>query len=530
MTPRTLLRTLVLVAVLALGGAARAAGEPWPSAPYSYGARQAKLETVLADFATAFGLSLSMRPDVTGSVSGQFSTRTPTEFITKLSSAYGFVWYTHAGTLHVSRASDVVTRGVSAPGGNVANMRKALTDLGVLESRFGWGELAEQGVAMISGPPSYVQLIEETLRHLPQRAQQLRVFKLKHASAEDRVVSYRDQQLRTPGLASVLKSMVAGTAAPSVPPALPAAAGPNPLRTAPGLPDLSSAPQGAAHGGGAASASPASPVQAPVGPAPTVHAEARLNAVIVQDVPERMPLYEALIAELDVPTALVEIEAMIVDISSDRANELGVDWSGRIGKLMAGFGTPSVAADVTGISYMSGPTVAASKLVAQLHALETQGDAEIRSRPSVLTAENLSAMLDLSETFYIRAQGERVASVTPITSGTTLRVSPHVLQQDGRTLIQLKIDIEDGTITGRNVDSLPIVAKTSVSTEATVRNGEALLIAGYASDHRLAAKTQLPLLGDLPGLGKLFSKTSRTLQKRERLFLIQPKVVGAEVR
>jgi type III secretion protein C len=228
------------------------------------------------------------------------------------------------------------------------------------------------------------------------------------------------------------------------------------------------------------------------------------------------------IALLDVPTQLVEIEAMIVDISTDRAHELGVDWSGRVGKT-----TFSASAGLAAVTYTSASTAAANYLITQLRLLESKGDVEILSRPAVLTSDNLAAVLDLSETFFIKSSGERVANVTPVTTGITLRVTPHVIEQDGKKLVQLKIDIEDGQVgTAATVDALPTVTKSSVSTEATVMSGEALLIAGYTSNRNLASRSQVPVLGDVPGVGNLFANTTRNTQKRERMFLIRPKVVG----
>lgn len=508
------LRAVAAATAIACACSAWAAEPPWPAeAPYSYFADAARLETVLADFATGFSLSLAMAPNVGGTVNGRFATKSPTEFITRLASVYGFVWYTHAGTLFVSRASDVMTKGIAAPGGNAASLRKALADLGVLQPRFGWGELAEHGMAIVSGPPSYIQLVENTIRNLPARAQQLSVIRLRHASAQDRTVPYRDQQLVIPGLATLLRSMVAGVA--SVTSGAPAGVAPAGLQP---LAPLGAPPAGATAAP-AAGPRPAAPTPQ-TGMPPSIQAEPRLNALIIQDVPERMPLYQQLIDQLDVPTAQVEIEAMIVDISTDSASELGVSWSGRVGRLDFSLGRQT---ELTGASNSAR---AGNFLMAQLRALESRGDAEIMSRPSVLTSDNMAALLDLSETFYIRSQGERVANVTPVTAGTTLRVTPHVVQLDGKMLVQLKIDIEDGRISARQVDSLPTVGRTSISTEATVDNGDALLIAGYVSTNDLASRDQVPVLGDIPGVGVLFSTRTRTVQKRERMFLIRPRVVG----
>lgn len=192
--------------------AALGAPAPWPDSPYSHFANNTPLETVLAEFASGFSLSLAMQPGLGGaSVNGRFTTRNPTEFISRLGGVYGFTWFTHAGTLHVSRASDMVTRSLPVPGSSQAQWRQALTDLGVLEPRFGWGELPDQGVVLVSGPPAYVGLVEATLRQLPASAtaQQVLVFRLRHASAEDRLIQYRDRQVRQAGLATVLRNLVA---------------------------------------------------------------------------------------------------------------------------------------------------------------------------------------------------------------------------------------------------------------------------------------------------------------------------------
>jgi type III secretion protein C len=57
---------------------------PWPASAYSYFAQGTRLETVLADFAAGFNLSLSIPPGVTGAVTGRFTTATPTEFLSRL--------------------------------------------------------------------------------------------------------------------------------------------------------------------------------------------------------------------------------------------------------------------------------------------------------------------------------------------------------------------------------------------------------------------------------------------------------------
>ncbi len=503
---------------------AEAGTPPWPSSTYSYYADGAQLESVLAEFASGFNLSLSIQPEVKGTVSGRFTAATPSEFLSRLGGIYGFVWYTHAGVLHVSRASDMVTRSLQIPGGGLAHVRTTLTELGIVDPRFGWGELPDHGILLVSGPTSYVNLIQESLRQLSSGGsslRQVRVFRLVHASAEDRSITYRDQSILQPGLASVLRSMLSGGGVDSI-----VGDRTGERRTAlPAAPVLgASAPASAAS-----AASPAArPRAAGRGSGPTIQADPRLNAILVSDTPEMMPMYERLIAELDVPSALIEIEAMIIDINTDRAREMGINWSFNSGGFSASFNGSTLQIGNNGVGAGSLPMDAGTKLLAQIRLLESSGDARIQSRPSVLTTDNIGAILDLSETFYIRVLGERTATVAPVTAGTTLKVTPRLMGGENPS-IQLTVDIEDGQIQDRKIDSLPTVRRSTVSTQAVVRQSDTLMIAGYSSDQNILNEQKVPLLGDLPVVGALFSTTSRTLQKRERIFLIRPKLVAPAV-
>ena len=102
--------------------------------------------------------------------------------------------------------------------------------------------------------------------------------------------------------------------------------------------------------------------------------------------------------------------------------------------------------------------------------------------------------------------------------------SPRLMMGESPS-IQLTVDIEDGQIQDRQIDSLPTVRRSTVSTQAVVRQSETLMIAGYSSDQNIENEQKVPVLGDLPLLGALFANKSRTVQKRERLFLIRPKLV-----
>ncbi len=545
-----LLRILAAAAAFATAPAILAA-PPWPEAPYSYQSSNQRLADVLAEFARQFGLRAHVSPDVEGILNGRIAASSPTDFLNRLGNMYGLTWFHYSGTVYVTRSGNVATRSLSLPSTAPGTMRQALTDLGLFDARFGWAELPERGAVLVSGPPDYIELVVKVLAALPQvpADQNVQVFRLKHAAVDDRVIFFRDKQITTPGVATILRNLIAGNlqqsgtqttllelAAPLRAAAPLAGAVPDAGSVAPPGPSTVAAAQGATGPGAAARPSPP-PATANAGllRRPVIQSDPRLNAIIVRDTQDRMPVYEKLIAFLDQPSALIEIEALIMDVNTTKLEELGIDWMRRNSVTTVGFGRPEVERDRTSMVVTRGQSVNPTSMVVQgagnfllsrVKVLEGTGDARVLSRPSVLTADNLGALIDLSETFYVRVTGERVAQLVPITAGTTLRVTPRFVEHDGRRLIQLVVDIEDGNIQDRNVETLPTVRRSAVSTQATIGESQSLLIGGYNTEVDITQNDKVPVLGDIPLLGGLFRNSRKDVQRRERLFLITPKIVA----
>ena len=285
---KTLLKHLIAAGSVALALSGPAAAAPtWPDAPYSYYAEQESLQEVLRNFASSFSLSLRMDPSVDNVVNGQFNTSNPTEFMNRLGGVYGFNWFVHAGVLFVSDSSKMATRTIDAAGNSISALRQALLQLGVLDTRFGWGELPDQGIALVTGPPEYVQLIERTVDALPMGngGQQVVVFRLEHASVNDRRIQYRDQEVVTPGLATVLRNLISGAGGGANNEVLSAIAAP--LRENP--PAFSDSDGSGTQAAGSQAEGASAVVAATTGRSglrlrePTVQADPRLNAIIVQD-------------------------------------------------------------------------------------------------------------------------------------------------------------------------------------------------------------------------------------------------------
>jgi type III secretion protein C len=545
----------VLALLMALTGplSSQAGPAPWPDSAFSYYAQAKPLQAVLAEFAAGFSLSLDMPAALNTPVSGRFNGLTPTEFINRLGGIYGFTWFTHAGTLYVAGNHEQTVKAITAPGGS-ENLHKVLSNLHVLDPRFGWGELPGQSAVMVSGPPAYVRLVENTVAALPKSSNngmQVAIFRLQHASAEDRTITYRNREQTTPGVARILRSLISGTTESATSHWAPVAGSSNAMSAAVKLSNsgtglaIASGAEAELGNSGATEGAKTAPVAEarPVGQRvrPSIQSDPRLNAVIVQDLPDRMPIYQKMIATLDVPSPQIEIEAMIVDVNTSRLDELGIAWNivGRGGGSVTGYGNVSAtAADSNSLSLFVGPTGAAANattlastasryLVSRIKALEEKGDASVQARPSVLTTENVGAVLDLSQTVYIQTTSVGTALVTPVTAGTSLRVTPRLEGQGDEARVRLYVDIEDGQVqTSTVAGALPTIQSGTVSTEASVSKDESLLLGGYNSIQTTQTQDKVPVLGDVPLFGALFSNTSKQVQRRERLFLIRAHVIS----
>lgn len=499
---------------------------PWPDSPFTLINSGQKPDKMLTSFTQAFGLRLQLDdplPDEAAPVLGRMIAANPTEFLNQLAATYGLMWYHYSGTLHVARTASRQARVLSNKGLSAQTLRRVMTEMGLLESKFGWSEIEENGFIMVSGPKSYVERIEAAINALPEQRpeQQIQVYRLRYAAVDDRVISYRDKQIATPGVATVLRNLIAGGASVGAGTEIVDLAAP--LRT-----ETKAATETAGESNrpeprrSAAFTGAGAPRVGPV-----IQADPRLNAIIVKDKPQNAPIYQALIDFLDVPSSLIEIEAMIVDVNSENMSELGIDWSAGIGKLAAasqgGLITLSAGSAPSGATAI---TNTANFVLASIRAMEGKGTARVVSRPSILTQDNMSALIDLADTFYIQTTGERVAQVTPVTVGVTLRVTPRVVGGADKRAVQLVVDIEDGGIQDLKIGNLPTVRRSTISTQAMVGEAQSLVIGGLNTEFKSQDRDSVPVLGDVPVLGTLFSHSKATNRKQERLFLITPRVVA----
>lgn len=580
--PQAVLRCLWILAVAAVLQVAAAAEIHWRTNTFTYVAQDKPLKDFIRDFASSQGLSVVIAPEVSGTVNGKFNLP-PQTMLETLSMSFGVTWYYDGSVLYVSPEGDLSSAVVHLDGISPRQLQHALAQLGVLDVRFPISYDRAHGTARVSGPKRYVELVKESLAAIAENdagssaaegdnaATEIRIFPLRYAWAADFTYSADGQDHTLPGIVSVLRDLYhvsrPATGAPSTRQAkLERLRGMGYFRDeqVPGSEPQRLAPVAPRQDAGAVMDNTYESVAAQADlNLPQFQADGRMNAVIVRDVPEHMPFYEQVIKALDVKPALVEIEARVLEVSEDAIDTLGVDWRARSGSASLAL-TPGNQSNTTTTTGTSGTTTAGSTfaglpaiatsgltaplvipgsqlpqggvlttvlgdsgrfLMARVSALADHGKASILSTPRVLTLDNVEAVLENLNTFYVPVAGNLDVGLYNVSAGTSLRVTPLLVTENGRTQIKLAVRIEDGGITQQSVGSLPVVQRTTITTQAFINEGESLLIGGYKSEVHNVTRVGIPGLSSIPVLGVLFRREQKEKSRMEHLFMLTPRVV-----
>jgi type IV pilus assembly protein PilQ len=307
----------------------------------------------------------------------------------------------------------------------------------------------------------------------------------------------------------------------------------------------------------------------------------RTNTIILTDTEDKINAFKRLIDEIDVPIKQVLIEARIVIANTDFKKELGVTWglagiekltggtigspfgdktlgfSGRRSGLTPGAGVKEtftysadeIETDDDGITTytrnydiglgdslavdlgVDNPTGSFSLgyltdnflIDLELSALESDGFGEIVSQPKVLTGDKQQAVIKSgTEIAYQKATSSGATSIEFKEAVLQLEVTPQITP-DNRIIMDLLVSQDSvGAFTPTGEPSIDI---TQIETQALVGNGQTLVLGGIFQTEEVNGTDKVPLLGDLPFLGKLFRNDLRNIEKREILIFITPKII-----
>ncbi|MBS4015438.1 MAG: AMIN domain-containing protein [Candidatus Latescibacteria bacterium] len=257
----------------------------------------------------------------------------------------------------------------------------------------------------------------------------------------------------------------------------------------------------------------------------------RASAIIVTDYPEVLDKLETVIAQLDRPIPQIAIEAKFIETTLTGDDMYGINWSLR----------SAVTASVPSLGDMALPIrykelvlgkISFEQLSAALDIMQTRGKSKLIANPKTITLDNQTAEINMGISVPLRSvrvdpqTQERVYTWTEKFIPIGLKVTPHTTS-DG--MINMEIEPRVEAITGWQGspdDQRPVTVRREAKTQVIVKDGEVVVIGGLIKDEETRVRSKIPILGDIPILGKfLFSQTSIKHEKSELLIFIIPHII-----
>ena len=509
--------TLATLATLATFRA-EGAPIPWKLPKYTLVARDMDLRVALDTFAVAEGLSVVMSPAVAGTFSGDFKGVAPDAFLDKVATTHNLIWYYDGAALYLYGSGEISTLLIDLQYMKAGEVRAMLAELGVEDARCPLKTTSNDELIMVSGPPRYVSLVSEMVAKADKLKEtrtfnevETRVFPLTYTWADD--VSFRanspESTLTIRGVARLLEEMMHANT------------------------------EGRSHDVSNTNEVSVLESRQMAGFTPVIRAENRLNAVLVRDAVSRMPMYESLIKQLDVPQKLVEIDVTVVELSRKDALDwqLSLTVNARHGHSDAGAGQN--AANLFSPEALAGKGLAgalthvhsAYAIASSLTALREKGKARSISKTSLLTVNNMAAEMSDTQSYHAKVVGTEVATLEEVSAGTKLQIKPRILPSIATNVpnqVWLSIELDDGGFESISVDSMPMSRSSTLQTQTAVFESESIMLAGYLRDIEEDAGWGIPWLRDIPWIGWLFGGKSTRKETVQRMFVMTPHVVDLD--
>ena len=546
---------------------AQAARIPFPEDKVSYDLQGESLKGFLERFFSDIGIALALSPDVQdepGTLNGPRS-GTPASVFKKIADSNGLVAYYDGSVAFIYKTGEVSSRYYQIDPARAQAFREATVGFGLPDTNNTLTIKADTGLVSARGTPRFLDQLAQLSTALGRRTTgtaarsdrnkpSLRFIKLKYAWAADTTFTVGYQRTVIPGVATILNQLLGDPNSPlAAPSSVPSPAAVNGLRGK-GLAALgdrlAQASQGSTSGstyGNLPNATEEPPRQPAFnaalagGDSPRIVADPYRNALIIRDTQERIALYEELVKELDVESTIIQLDATVIDIDRNNALQLGIDWAYQHGNTSAAFGggvRPTDAnGNLAGLQVNSIITDASTFLV-RVNALANEGRSNIVQRPQVVTLNDVEAVIESTQSVYVPVSGAFDQDLYGVMAGTVLRVTPHLIIDNGRQRIRLLVSIEDGNVVVNNqptrgnngqsvTTAVPTVTRNAVNTQAIIDAGQGLLLGGLTRHETTKSTSKIPILGSIPLLGRLFRSDVTLKDNMERLFLISPQIIVA---
>lgn len=272
----------------------------------------------------------------------------------------------------------------------------------------------------------------------------------------------------------------------------------------------------------------------------------RTNSLIAYFTQERIDELRRIVTQLDIPVRQVMVEARIVEANVNFNKELGVEWRG-VGlgdnNWVAG-GSNSLVKGTDPLEFQAGNFVdlgAAGRtaglnlgfitdntlLDLELSAMEKTGNGEVISQPKVVTSDKETAKILKGEKIpYPEASSSGSQTTGFAEANLSLEVTPQITP-DNRVIIAVKVNKDEADFS-RQVNNTPSIRTNEVNAKVLVGDGETIVIGGIFSNTQSKSVDKVPLLGDMPYIGRLFRRDVVEDSKSELLIFLTPRIMNSQ--
>jgi general secretion pathway protein D len=224
---------------------------------------------------------------------------------------------------------------------------------------------------------------------------------------------------------------------------------------------------------------------------------------------------------------------LIAEVTHNNDTDVGVDFS-ILNTRASGLG------QTAGTTFPPIPqgglvvSILEQNVQATIRALATAGKLDILSRPYVLTSDNQQARIMVGQYVpyitdsRITDSGQQINTIDYRDIGIILNVTPHI-NPDGLVIVDVAPEISsisDQTIAINSTTNATVFNSRSADTRVGIKNGETIVIGGLMQDQKTETVSKVPILGDIPLLRWLFSRTQRSKTKTELLIFLTPHVAA----
>ena len=288
----------------------------------------------------------------------------------------------------------------------------------------------------------------------------------------------------------------------------------------------------------------------------TIWADTGTNSLIINAPARVLQDMTAVIDKLDIPRAQVKVDAIIVEVSEDRAGQLGITWALQGAQSDDGIGLTNFGSTVPGVAQLAsasaGGTANPASLpdginfaigqisnsgtswAALLTALAGDATTNVIATPTIVTLDNTEAEIRVGQevpflTGSYASTGANQGVANPFQTiqrqevGTRLAITPQINEGSG---VKLIIEQEQSSISAGASGAVDLVTnKRNITTTVFVEDRQILVLGGLIDDQLTESEQRVPFLGRIPGLGWLFRARSTDRVKTNLMVFIRPTIL-----